>query len=279
MPITLSKLPEYSTITEAAGLKATQEQIARIYQRYEFCRGFAAGASVLEVACGSGIGLGFLAGAARSVVGADIDEINLAAAAKTARLSTLNRAGAPSSVGILPSNIRIARMNAHDICFKDGGFDLVMLLEAVYYLQAPSLFIGEAARVLRSGGQLIIGSVNKDWADFHPSPYTHRYYSVPEMVDLLRGGFPDVTVYGGFKVERSGLKNKVGSKIKHLALNFNLIPGSLKMRAYLKRIFIGKLVPLPLEVTDDMAPYEPPSPLPADMACSEYKIVYYVAKK
>jgi SAM-dependent methyltransferase len=261
----LNAWPEYSTITEAPGLKATEEQLARIYQRYEFCRGFAAGGDVLEAACGSGIGLSFLARRAKSVAGADIDAINLAAAADIARAR--DRA------------VRLARMNALDICFKGACFDLVLLLEAVYYLQAPSLFISEAARVLRPGGRLVIGTVNKDWADFHPSPFTHRYHSVPEMTDLLKREFPDVAVFGGFKVEIGGLKGKVASRIKHAALRFNLIPGSLKMRAYLKRVFIGKLAPLPSELTEGAAPYEPPALLPSDRPCTDYKIIYFVAGK
>jgi ubiquinone/menaquinone biosynthesis C-methylase UbiE len=257
----LSNLPEYSTITEAPGLKATAEQAARIFQRYRFCREQAAGGDILESACGSGIGLCYLAWGARSVVGADIDGVNISAARKGC------------------AQILLVRMDAHELCFSDACFDLVLLLEAVYYLREPARFIGEAARVLRSGGQLIIGSVNKDWPDFHPSPFIHRYFSVPEMTELLAQDFPKVSVYGGFKIEQSGLKNAIVTKLKHLALNFNLIPGSLKMRAYLKRIFIGQLAPLPAAVTEDMAPYEPPVPIPADKPCPDYKIIYFVAMK
>jgi hypothetical protein len=46
--------------------------------------------------------------------------------------------------------------------------------------------------------------------------------------------------------------------MKRLTVKFHLIPGSLKGRAYLKRIFMGKLIPLPHEITEGMADYEPP---------------------
>jgi len=268
----LSKIPEYSTITEAPGLKATGEQLARIYQRYEFCRGFAFGADVFEAACGSGIGLGFLAQRARKVWGADIDPINIEAARSIPD-------EVPQTSGTTAAPVGLLRMNAQDIGFKDGRFDLVLLLEAVYYLPEPGRFFAEAYRVLRPGGRLIIGSVNRDWADFHPSPFAHGYFSVPEMAELLTREFPAVEVFGGFKVETGGLRNVVTSKIKHLALNFKLIPGSLKMRAYLKRIFIGKLIALPPVISEGAAAYEPPVALPVDAACRDRKILYFVARK
>ena len=62
-------------------------------------------------------------------------------------------------------------------------------------------------------------------------------------------------------------------------LNSFLIPGSLKARAYLKRIFMGKLVPLPSEVYEDMASYEPPVENPPDKVCRDFKIIYAIGKK
>ncbi|MBM4308891.1 MAG: hypothetical protein FJ123_19355 [Deltaproteobacteria bacterium] len=62
------KISNYSKITESAGLKATQEQMARLYQRYHFVKEFAEGKEVLEIGCGAGIGLGYLAQKASKVV-------------------------------------------------------------------------------------------------------------------------------------------------------------------------------------------------------------------
>ena len=64
-------MSNYYEITETPGLKATQEQIARIYHRYHFARQFAKGKDVLEVACRSGIGLGYIAKVANKLVGGD----------------------------------------------------------------------------------------------------------------------------------------------------------------------------------------------------------------
>lgn len=282
---------DYSLITEAPGLKASQEQVARLYQRYHFARQFAEGQDVLEVACGSGIGLRYLAKVAKSVVGVDIDEKNVVLARKCYDLKDerdkklrswedgrQNNEGRPRSLEI-SDKISVDLMDAHALDFSGGSFDLVLLYEAVYYLQDSQKFVSEAERVLREDGALIICTVNKDWEDFHPSSFTHKYFSVPELYEILKNKFHKVEMYGGFPVDNKGIKNRVTSFIKRLAVNFNLIPGSLKARAYLKRIFMGKLIPLPDEVYEDMTPYEAPVPIPVDKVNKDFKIIYAVAIK
>lgn len=259
-----SESVDYSLITEAPGLKATHEQVERLYQRYRFARQFAEDKDVFEVACGSGIGLGYLARVARKVVGCDVDKTNLNLANKHYQDS---------------SNLEIIFMDAHDLSFPKNSFDLALLYEAIYYLRGPEKFVSEAARLLRENGVLIVCIVNKDWEDFHPSPYTHKYFSVPELYELLKVKFVDVEIFGGFSVKKQGVRAEVVSLIKRFAVNFNLIPGSLKTRAYLKRVFMGKLVPLPSEVFEDMAPYEAPVEICASKASKDYKIIYAVARR
>jgi hypothetical protein len=67
--------------------------------------------------------------------------------------------------------------------------------------------------------------------------------------------------------------------MKRSAVKFHLIPGSLKGRAYLKRIFMGKLVALPPEITENMITYEPPVEIPVDKVNIEFKILYAIGKK
>ena len=68
---------DYSIVTEIPGIGASREQIERFYQRYHFARQFCKEKDVLELACGAGQGLGYLAAKANSVIGADIDKKNL----------------------------------------------------------------------------------------------------------------------------------------------------------------------------------------------------------
>jgi hypothetical protein len=60
---------------------------------------------------------------------------------------------------------------------------------------------------------------------------------------------------------------------------FNLIPKTMKRKEFLKRIFFGKLIPLPPEITEDMAPYEPPVEIPVDKVTRDFKILYAIGKK
>ena len=66
---------------------------------------------------------------------------------------------------------------------------------------------------------------------------------------------------------------------KKLVVKFHLIPGSLKGRAYLKKIFMGKLTPLPSEVYEGMASYEPQIEIPPDRECKDFKILYAIGRK
>lgn len=50
---------------------------------------------------------------------------------------------------------------------------------------------------------------------------------------------------------------------------------SLKMM----RLFFGKLDPLPHEITDDMADYSPPIPIPHDLPDNRHKVLFVVGRK
>lgn len=262
--ITPSEIIDYSSITETPGLKATDEQLERLYQRYNFAREFSQGKDVLEVACGSGLGLGFLAESARSVRGVDIDKKNISIAKTLCRDS---------------NKINIDAMDAHKLTLPDNSIDVVLLFEAIYYLADPKNFINEAWRILRKDGTLIVCTVNKDWDDFHPSPYAHKYFSVPELTAILSDSFKDIKIYGGFPILKTGIRDATISFIKRLASKLDLIPGSLSARAYLKKIFIGKLTPLPDRIYDGVAPYEEPVKIPHEKENRDFKIIYAIAHK
>jgi SAM-dependent methyltransferase len=258
----MRRLPDYSSITESPGLKASAEQLARMYHRYRFASDYAESKDVLEVACGSGIGLGYLAGKARWVVGGDIDNRNT-------RLAVY---GHDVSANVL-------QMDAQAMPFRNRSFDLVLLYEALYYFKHPEVFVSEAKRILRDKGMLIICTVNKDWADFHPSPFVHQYLGVPELSRLLSRHYGWVEMFGAFSTATSGFPGRCASFIKQTAVRWNLIPGSLSARACLKRVFLGALQPIPDRITENMAPFVYPISICPDKRCRDYKIIYVVAQK
>lgn len=65
---------DYVFVTEIAGDEVTQEQVDRLYNRYYWAGQYCSGKDVVEVACGSGQGLGYLAGIARSLEAGDYSE-------------------------------------------------------------------------------------------------------------------------------------------------------------------------------------------------------------
>jgi ubiquinone/menaquinone biosynthesis C-methylase UbiE len=254
--------PDYSHITEVPGLKASLDQLEKARHRYCFAKKFSKGKEVLEVACGSGMGLGYLAQEAKAVTGGDIDETNLSFAHRHYK----GRQG-----------ISILKLDAHQLPFPDKSFDTVILFEAIYYLQHPEKFAEESRRLLRKDGTLIIGSVNREWSDFHLSPFAVKYFSAKELYEMLKSRFEAVTIYGAFPVEK-GLKARIISFIKQAAMKFNLIPGGLKARAYLKRIFIGRLVKLPAELSGESMDFSEPVKLSPGSQVKDFKILYAVAQ-
>jgi ubiquinone/menaquinone biosynthesis C-methylase UbiE len=255
---------DYLAVTETPGVKASAEQIERLYHRYHFARQYCHGKDVLEAACGAGQGLGYLAKVAKSVAGTDIDEKCLAYARKT-------YADRPAIV--------LQQRDAESTSFEDGSLDVVILYEAIYYLEHPEKFIDNGYRMLRPGGVLIICSVNREWTDFNPSPYSKRYYSAKELYDLLKTRFANVQLSAAFSDESGSLKEKIISSIKRAAVTLHIIPKTMKGKELLKRVFFGRLVPLPAEVREDMTDYTPPSLVRLDTPDMHHKVIYAAATK
>lgn len=253
---------DYSTVSELPGSHATQEQLARLYQRYHTAARYSAGKRVLEVACGAGQGLGYLARSASKVVGGDYTEGLL-----------------HLSQSYYRDRIPLIRLDAHRLPFSDGAFDVVVLFEAIYYLRHAEQFIAESRRILSRGGTLIIGTVNKDWSEFARSPLSTRYYSVPELRDLLtQHNFTDLEFFGSFPTGVASSRQKVVSIIRRAVITLDLMPRTLKGRERFKRIFYGSLLPLKPEVEGDMTDLEPLVPIAHDVPNADYKILYTVAR-
>ncbi len=251
----------YASVTELPGGRATGEQLAMLYARYHLAAGMSQGKDVLEVACGAGIGLGYLAKYARTVVGSDYDEHIL----RYARAHYGNY-------------VRLLRLDAHALPFCTQAFDIVILFEALYYLATPERFIEEARRVLRPGGAILVCIVNKDFPGFNPSPFTHRYLSVPELHALLKSFGFHTEVYGGFSVNMTTLRDRALGVVRQLAVRLHLIPPTMRGKEFLKRLVYGKLAPIPHEVVEEMAELQPLSTLPVEAPTGAFKVLYVVGR-
>jgi ubiquinone/menaquinone biosynthesis C-methylase UbiE len=254
---------DYSTVTETPDINVSKEQVARLYQRYKFARRYCENKNVLEIACGAGQGLGYMAEVASLVVGGDIEEKNLKFARETFRDN---------------KKVELHILDAHSLSFPDNSFDIVILYEALYYLNDPNQFLEECKLVLKKDGILLICTVNREWEDFNPSPFSTIYFSAAELKKYLSNGFTGIELYGGFPVDEETAKDKLVSAIKRVAVALHLIPKTMKGKEALKRIFFGKLVPLPREVIEGMADYTDPAPVSPDNIISNYKVLYAVAR-
>ena len=254
---------DYTNVTERPGLPVTRQQLDMLYTRYHTASRFCQGKDLLEVGCGPGVGLGYLAKKARTVVAGDIDETLLGEAQERYKGR---------------ENIELRVFDAHQLPFDDNAFDIVLLFEAIYYLAQPEKFLEECRRVLRSNGVILICAANNDCPEFVKSPFSIRYYSAPELADLLKKAGFDVELFGVCPLDAASLKQNLVSIIRRAAAAMHLMPGSLTARALLKRAFYGHLLTLPEEMEEGMAQSYPLEPIPSDSPDSRHKVLYAIAQ-
>src|SRR5690242_14892152 len=139
------------------------------YFRYHMASELAPAGSVLEIGCGSGMGLPYLAAHSRMVVGGDYTMPLLQQAARH-----------------VPGG-RLVRMDAAHLPFRDATFDAVLMLEMIYYVADQPAAFAECRRILKPGGRLMVCMPNRNRPDFNPSPFSTRYPDVPEVTALFEG--------------------------------------------------------------------------------------------
>ena len=216
-------IADFTTVTETWGLGASPDQLAMQYFRYRLAGELAPGGAMLEVGCGSGMGLPYLRAHARAVVGGDF----------TMPLLREARAHVP--------DLPLVRMDAAHLPFRDASFDAVLMLEMLYYVADQDAAFAECRRVLKPGGKLMVCLPNRDRPDFNPSPYSTRYPDLGEMAELFEGAGFDARFYGAFAVEEESGRDRLLGPLRHLAVRYRLIPSSMRAKAMVKRILYGRL--------------------------------------
>jgi len=257
-----STTTDFSQVTEVAGEKVTREQVQRMLTRYLFAAQYCEGKEVLEVACGSGQGLGLLASRANRLIGADYSGFLI----KKASQHYNNR-------------VPLLQLDAHDLCFQDASFDTIILYEAIYYLKQPEMFMNECHRVLKPGGSLLICTANKDLRDFNPSPHSYRYFSPMDFDQILsRNGFK-VKCFGDCPVDYNDPVHRTLSMAKKTLVRLDIMPKTMRGKKLLKRIVFGKLVDLPAELSADEWDVNLPAPIDPHKPDRKHKVIFAVAEK
>ncbi|MCA9232417.1 MAG: sugar transferase, partial [Planctomycetales bacterium] len=230
----------FDTVTELPGAPVNSEQLKMLHTRYGWAGDLVDGKDVLEVACGSGIGLGHLASRAKRVVGCDYDP-------KLAAIARRQYGG----------RIEVDTADAQSLPYPVASFDVVLLFEAIYYLENPERFLLEAHRVLRPGGQLLICTANCERPDFNVSPYSYNYFSAQQLRGLLAANGFSAAIHAGFPLGSQGWKDRVRQACRSVAVKLRLIPKTMKWKARIKRLFFGKLQSLPVALDYDLPEREP----------------------
>jgi SAM-dependent methyltransferase len=225
---------DYTTVTETWGLPASHEQLHMQYFRYRVAAGLAKGGEVLEIGCGAGMGLPYLAKSARRVIGGDYT------------MGLLHEAREQ-----LPRT-DLVRLDAQHLPFADQTLDVVLMLEMIYYVADQDAAYEECRRVLRPGGTLMVCVPNPQRPDFNPSPFSTRYPDAACLAQLFTAHGFDGKVHGAFGVEPESSRDRVLAPIRHFAVRHHLIPNSMRMKSMVKRVLYGPLPKLG-EVNDGMA--------------------------
>jgi len=258
--VTSPDTAHFLNVTEMAGVEISHEELKRLCHRYYWAGNYCCDLDVLEVACGAGPGLHYLAAKARSLKAGDYSP------------EVLARAKAPNG-----TELRV--FDAQNIPFPDCSFDVVIIFEALYYIPSASMFVAEAARILRPGGTLLITNANKDLYDFNPSPYSTVYHGVIELRDLLRPAGFEPAFSGYLRVDQVSLRQRILRPIKAAAVALNMMPKTMGGKKWLKRLVFGATIAMPETILADMVAYTPPEPIPGDAPDLVHKVIYCAAKR
>ncbi|MCS7071715.1 MAG: class I SAM-dependent methyltransferase, partial [Anaerolinea sp.] len=112
-------------------------------KRYAFARAYASGKRVLDVACGVGYGSRYLADAAASVIGVDVDAAAIAYARR--RYGDSDR-------------VQFMQGDALNLPFSDRTFDVICSFETIEHVPDAHRFLSEVRRLLAPGGVFIVST-------------------------------------------------------------------------------------------------------------------------
>lgn len=244
-------------ITDVAGEPAAADQIERLIARYHWAASYCDGKVVLEVACGTGQGLGLLRSRARQVFACDLSADNV----KTANEG--NRSAQP-----------LVRADAMSLPFESKSVDVVIILEALYFLPSANDFLAEVTRVLKPGGWFLVSAINKDAPDFNPRHSLYReLYGTLELSEKFRNYGFEPECYGIIPLDRPSFRSKAFTPLKKIAIGLNVIPESKRARIFLKRIVFGEMNNMPRDISTVAGPAAPPSRVSTDAPDVTHQVI------
>ena len=164
--------------------------------------------NVLEIGCGEGYGIEYLAPACTHITA--VDKFH----------DTIDRMKSEARY----KNTTFMQMEVPFLDFEDNSFDYVVSFQVIEHIEDDHSFVKEVARVLKPGGKFVVSTPNIKMS-LTRNPWHVREYTVTEFSQLLEPHFNTVEplgVYGNDAVTDYYLQNKAGvEKFKKLDI-FNL---------------------------------------------------------
>lgn len=257
---------EMHHFTEKIGDPLTADALKIIKHRYQIAESLSKEKLALEVGVGQGFGLQTIAKSATNYTGIEysIENVNY-----------LNQT---------QSDYVIIHGDAHSTPFSNSEFQIVNALAMIYYLDFE-IFLQEVRRILSIDGTFFFCSSNKDAPGFNPSPFTTKYYSIPELKSLLdKNGF-ESEFFGSF-AKYNDNENEHFANFKVFIKNFlkkiiNFLPFGSKFWSYMRVKYFGGLIRLPkninlIEIDNNWNNnfYS----LKNDICNTQFRIIYCIAK-
>ena len=126
----------------------------------------------------------------------------------------------------LPRTPFLAMADARRLPFSDGAFDCVVMADVIEHIDTPDAVMGEAHRVLRKGGQIVMTTPRRQ-GDAAAHEYHCHEYTGAELAELLRRRFEavQIRVFQPVGVSRLYERKILGRKLFRVAINCLAIAG------------------------------------------------------
>ena len=247
----------YQTVTEFGGQQVSQEQIYRLWHRYNWALRMLANRDVVEAGCGAGHGVSVLQGSCKSLVAGDVSDEVLRSATR-----------------VFENEFTFQKFDACQIPVENSSVDVLILFEAIYYVEDVSAFLNEARRILRPGGIILLAMPNKQLFDFTPSPFATNYFTPNELRQLLAKHDFESKFYGFLDTNEVSTRQKILRPLKWLANNLGLMPKTMRGKELLKSLFFGGTVLMPSKLDKLEFGYEEPSQIEDLSQRCFHKVIY-----
>ncbi len=172
--------------------------------------GLVAGKALLDVGCGDGALASELARRGAIVTGLDADPAMIAAAARRTKIEG--------------TQLHLVEGQAERLPFNDAAFDLVIAVTVLCFVRDAKQAFIEMARVLKPGGQLVIGELGRWslWAAHrrirgwigHPTWRAAMFRSAAELRGLVRAaGLDVIEICGAVHYPPCGIATRIFASV------------------------------------------------------------------